>query len=536
MTRTATLKPNEVKELTLTAVVLDPENIRKTFDQASLKELAADIKLRGIEQPITVTPNGKGYVIKHGARRYLAAKLAKLKTVPCILGKKETGDDAEFKRLADQWAENMLREDLNPIDIAEFFKTCRDEYEMTAKQIPEYLQSYGIKCEYNESTIRGMIRLVELPDWAKEYIRAGKLTASHGRAILPATRSPNVLKDLKKEIDDYMKRLDNQGLDALMEYDEVLTVCRLQNAVDDIFQHHHPRANTFDDRYTWLAEEKRVLYDVNKLDKETMEKLNLVELNDGNNNKEIYILNTQLHQELQKKAKAEIASRGKSKSGSSGTSGSTTSKSKSNGSGADSKPEPKTEASEDRLEKWLHLYLTQWIKNKFHSMTPEQRAPIFEKILIWCAIYFPGNAAATHLEHNLYRTCKKAMDVNEIGSILNGTHTLEHVQNLIVENLLLPQGDNQQYANLIIDLTNTITLAAHLGFNIDTDITIDADFAEMYTGAGIEKLVHQAKLQDNPMWKEAVKTAQKRTYAVSAAKGIGTPKPVKKLWQDTVKQ
>ena len=550
MTKAITLKENEVKQLPLTALQLDPENIRKTFDPESLKGLAADIKLRGVEQPITVTQNGKGYVIKHGARRFMAAQLAKLKTVPCILGKKETGDDAEFKRLADQWAENMQREDLNPIDIAEFFKTCRDDYNMVAKQIPDYLKSYGIKCDYNESTIRGMIRLVELPDWAKDYIRAGKLTASHGRALLPALKSPNVMKDLQKEIDNYcsvtLGRLES------LENHEILTVNNLMESVEGWFRKHHPRADTF--RSNYLSDDKRVLYDISKLDKDTLEKLNTVELNDGGGQKEQYILNTQLHQELQKKAKAEIAARGKGKPSS--TSSSTSSKSTSsrhsgerqNPVDKDSKPEVKTEASQERLQNWLHLYLAKWCMEKFHSMTPEQRAPIFQNILLWCATNCSSNNIPAHIHNNFFDEVRKTLTLeypHTFSDFLNSTHTIEHVQNVIVENLLKPQDENNDFTNLPIEFDNIAHLAVHLGFNIDKDITIDAAFAEMYTGAGIEKIVYEAKLEtyrngkgvkgiDEFRFSYYSKTAEKRLWLAAVAGKLGTPKAVKQLWKDTL--
>ena len=546
MTKATTIKENEVKALPLTALQLDPENIRKTFDQESLKELAADIKLRGIEQPIIVTQNGKAgtFIIKHGARRYMAAQIAKLKTIPCILGKKETGDDAEFKRLADQWAENMQREDLNPIDIAEFFKTCRDDYEMTAKQIPDYLKSYGIKCDYNESTIRGMIRLVELPDWVKAYIRAGKLTASHGRALLPALKSTNVMKDLQKEIDNYCS-LTPEQIEDLDNY-ELLTVTHLMEWVEGWFRKHHLWADTFTSNY--LPEDNRVLYDVNKLDKETFEKLNVVEVNDGGGQKEQYILNTQLHQELQKKAKADIAARGKGKTSSTSTTN-TSSKSKSNGTSKTAttdKPEAKTEASEERLQNWLHLYLAKWCMEKFHTMTPEQRAPIFQNILIWCAACCPVNMVRAYNINRFFEKILDRLKLDGFDSFINCTHTIEHVQNTIIECLFEQQSENLYDNSLPISFGNTIALANFLTFNIDKDITIDAAFAEMYTGAGIEKIVYEAKLDtyrnekagtglDAFKFSDYSKTAEKRLWLVAVAGKLGTPKAVKQLWKDTIK-
>ena len=215
MPPTPTLNHGQVKDIPLQYIKTDPNQIRKTFDPVSLKELAEDIKHRGVEQPISVYKNGNGYLyIKHGERRFLACKLAKLTKIPCILVEKRTGDDADFKTFCDQHAENEQRDPLNTIEKAESFQQQIDVHEeMTVNNFHEYLKEYGIN--YARVTVINMIRLLELPQWAKDYIRARQLTQKHGRQLLQIKDLDDVMKEIKKEIDKELKSEDGYTVSEL---------------------------------------------------------------------------------------------------------------------------------------------------------------------------------------------------------------------------------------------------------------------------------------------------------------------------------
>jgi len=334
-----------------------------------------------------------------------------------------------------------------------------------------------------------------------------------------------VMNDIKAELDNYFK---NSA--AYPEDNEPLTVNDLQGLVDNYFEKHHLRASTYTSNY--LPEDKRVLYDVNKLDKETFEKLNVVEVNAGSRQKEQYILNTQLHQELQKKAKAEMTARDGGNAGDSRRKSPAAAQGKTaDGKAAnDDKPEPKTEASEERLQNWLHNYLAIWIFNKFKSMSPDARHPILQNIMFWFTLGSPGNWTGGRT--GIHSGIKDAMEISSLDDALQCNHTVEHVANHVML-YMLPYDKHPDYCGLTFE--NTVTLAAHLGFNIDNDITIDNAFAEMYTGAGIEKIIYSAKLESADEWRGAIKTAEKRAALVDLAEKISTPKPVKQLWIDTIK-
>ncbi|MDZ7735927.1 MAG: ParB/RepB/Spo0J family partition protein [Gammaproteobacteria bacterium] len=157
----------EYRELRLIAVgsiERDAVQPRRTFPPGPLHELADDIRARGIQQPLTVrAKDGTAgrFIIIHGERRWLAAKIAGLKQIPCIIT--TAGDGIEL--FLSQIAENVQREDLNPMDRAEALRRLRDDFGVNTNKIPEFLERHGLG-SFARSTISNMIRLTELPEWA----------------------------------------------------------------------------------------------------------------------------------------------------------------------------------------------------------------------------------------------------------------------------------------------------------------------------------------------------------------------------------
>lgn len=108
--------------LPLNQVRPDPNQPRKIFDEDALAELAASIREHGVLQPIGVYPNGRGYIISHGERRWLASQLAGLETIPAIIGEKPD----ELRLRIRQFVENDQREPLNVIETALFYRDMLD--------------------------------------------------------------------------------------------------------------------------------------------------------------------------------------------------------------------------------------------------------------------------------------------------------------------------------------------------------------------------------------------------------------------------
>jgi ParB family chromosome partitioning protein len=144
---------------------------RKQPSEASLAELAASIRQHGIIQPIVVAPRGDKLEIVAGERRWRAAQLAGLKTVPVVVR-----DSSDERRLEMALVENLQREDLNPIDAAEAYSRLRDEFHLTQDQIAERVGK-------DRTTIANTVRLLKLPSSVREKVRGGEISGGHARAI-----------------------------------------------------------------------------------------------------------------------------------------------------------------------------------------------------------------------------------------------------------------------------------------------------------------------------------------------------------------
>ncbi len=157
----------------LEQIEVNPEQPRKDFDETSLSELAASIKIHDIIQPLTVTamPNGK-YRLIAGERRFKAAKIAGLKEVPVYV---RQANDENLLELA--LLENLQRENLNAIEIALSYKRLMDDLEYTQEQVAERMGK-------ERSTVTNYIRLLKLPPDIQVAVRNGVITMGHARALI----------------------------------------------------------------------------------------------------------------------------------------------------------------------------------------------------------------------------------------------------------------------------------------------------------------------------------------------------------------
>ena len=159
-------------EVPVGSVQPNPRQPRSSFDDDALGALALSIKEVGILQPIVVRKTGTGYELIAGERRLRAAKLAGLATVPVIL---RESDEAESLREA--LIENIHRENLNPIELAEAFRELLEELGLKQETLAERL---GV----SRSHVANTIRLLQLPADVQTLLAEGKLQAGHGRALL----------------------------------------------------------------------------------------------------------------------------------------------------------------------------------------------------------------------------------------------------------------------------------------------------------------------------------------------------------------
>lgn len=160
---------------------------RTTFIKEELEALAQSIKEKGVLQPIIVRPSsadGHKYEIVAGERRWRAAKLSGLDQIPAIIKKFTEAEALEVGLL-----ENIQRQDLNPIEEAEGYKKLAEEFSHTQESLSKILGK-------SRSHIANTMRLLTLSPKIKDYIKEGKLSAGHGRALLSSSNPDQLAEQI----------------------------------------------------------------------------------------------------------------------------------------------------------------------------------------------------------------------------------------------------------------------------------------------------------------------------------------------------
>ena len=169
-------RPNET-ELPIERIYANPDQPRRMFNEKELEELTASIAEKGIIQPLIVRPdpsNQDGYQIVAGERRWRAAQRAKLHNIPVLI---RNLTDTEVLELA--IIENIQRTDLNAVEEASGYRQLMDKFGHTQEKMAKALGK-------SRSHIANLLRLLNLPPEVLEYLRAGRISAGHARALVPA--------------------------------------------------------------------------------------------------------------------------------------------------------------------------------------------------------------------------------------------------------------------------------------------------------------------------------------------------------------
>ena len=178
---------SNVQELPIDSIVANPRQPRKTFDDNTLRDLAQSLKRSGVLQPVVVRRHGQQFQIVVGERRWRAAAMAGLSHIPAVV---REATDAETLELA--LVENLLREDLNPMEEAEAYQRLLAEFDWTQEDL-------GERVGKDRSSVANCLRLLKLPDLIQDDLRAGRLTMGHARALLSLPSPAEQLK-LRAEI------------------------------------------------------------------------------------------------------------------------------------------------------------------------------------------------------------------------------------------------------------------------------------------------------------------------------------------------
>jgi len=165
----------ELRELPVSLIKPNPSQPRTKFDEAALTALAASIEASGVVQPLLVRPLPDGsYELVAGERRWRAAQQAGVDKVPAVVR-----DQAEAERLQAALIENMVREDLNPVEEAKACAALVEELGLTKEELAK-------RVGRSRPAVSNLIRLLELPDEALELLEGGSLSEGHGKALLAA--------------------------------------------------------------------------------------------------------------------------------------------------------------------------------------------------------------------------------------------------------------------------------------------------------------------------------------------------------------
>lgn len=220
-----------VKDIDLDLIVENPYQPRKTFDETALKELSESIKRHGLIQPIIVIKKDGGYMLIAGERRFRATKLLGEAKIKAIVADIESQSLRELALI-----ENIQREDLNPIELANSYKELIDEYKITQDALANIIHKSRVQ-------ITNTMRLLSLSAATQEYIKEGKFTQGHAKVIvglepsdekmavdtiigqrLSVRETENLVKNLKNKLPPKVAlKLDKRYLEKLSNLKEIFS-------------------------------------------------------------------------------------------------------------------------------------------------------------------------------------------------------------------------------------------------------------------------------------------------------------------------
>jgi len=190
-----------VLEVDIALIDNNVDQPRKSFDPIQLQELADSIASNGIFQPILVNKVGSRYLIVAGERRWRAAKLAGLATVPVIVRDYSKRQVSEIAII-----ENLQREDLNDIELARGIKKLMDDHLLTQEKVATALGK-------SRSSVANTLRLLALPQEVQQMVETGQLSVGHAKCLVAITNADKSIKLAKQCV---AERLSVRELEELI--------------------------------------------------------------------------------------------------------------------------------------------------------------------------------------------------------------------------------------------------------------------------------------------------------------------------------
>lgn len=180
----------EITKLSIYDIEPNRAQARKIFDPDALQELSESIQQFGIIQPIVVQKRDDYYEIIAGERRWRAAMMAGLREVPVIVKEYQENEIMEISLI-----ENIQRENLNPIEEAQAYRTLMEEFHLTQEEVAE-------KVSKSRSAVTNSLRLLKLSKQVQELLMEGKISTGHARALLSITEEEAQIKMAKRVVEE----------------------------------------------------------------------------------------------------------------------------------------------------------------------------------------------------------------------------------------------------------------------------------------------------------------------------------------------
>jgi ParB family chromosome partitioning protein len=176
-----------VREIEIARIRRNPRQPRVQFDETAIAELADSITERGVLQPILLRPDGDGFQIVAGERRWRAAQKAQLHTIPAIVREIDESTTAELALI-----ENIQREDLNAIEEAEGYRQLIDRHGHTQEVVAKIVHK-------SRSHVANLLRLLDLPEFVRQSLMRGDINMGHARAVAAAPDPESLTREIVKK-------------------------------------------------------------------------------------------------------------------------------------------------------------------------------------------------------------------------------------------------------------------------------------------------------------------------------------------------
>lgn len=201
----ALIEKTEEAVRTLPVASLRPNRLqpRTRFDDTAIEELAESIRAQGIVQPLVVTPEGAGWTIIAGERRWRAAQRVGLESVPVVV--REVADDRERLELA--LVENLQRSDLNALEEAEAYAALQEKFGLSQEEV-------AARVGKARTTVTNALRLLRLPEEVRELLREGNLTAGQARPLLALPGAEEQIRLAERAVREGLSARDLERLTA----------------------------------------------------------------------------------------------------------------------------------------------------------------------------------------------------------------------------------------------------------------------------------------------------------------------------------